>query len=646
MQTPSTVLIVDDEPLGRRLLEDMLVDQGYRLVSADTGLDAVDKAKEFTPDIVLLDVMLPDIDGFEVCRRLRADGELREVPIIFLTALDDRPSRLAGIEAGGDDFLTKPYDVTELRLRVRTITQLNRHRQLLAERANSQRIIDASPNGLVILDREGTIHLTNPAMQDLCQLQSGEEWTGRNVTSLVAPNDTVRFSAWLRDFSRGESRSSSLELELLHTKGKSFPAELTASAFSWNGQMAIQVHVRDLTEKKRLEGQLLHTQRLQSLGTLASGVAHDLNNVLSPIFSGISLFRDELKDESNLRLLAVMESSANRGRDIVKQILTFSRSSESQRVPLLPKHTIKEIHRMLVSTLPPDYSVRVIVSPDLWPVMADPTQCYQALMNLSVNARDAMPNGGKLVIEGQNIVVDESMARLQEGSRPGKYVRLSVCDSGIGMTEEVRNRIFEPFFTTKEKGKGTGLGLATVMSIARHHDGFVTVESRVNKGSQFHLYLPALDKTLPAEAEGHSIEELRGSGQLLLLVDDDHAVLEVTRMCLEKNDYRVLTAADGVEALALYAQRTQDVRLVLADLLLPCLDGASVLRVMRRMNPNVAVLATTAQLDHTLRPSLAGLEDVPILSKPFSTEALLTLIREALGSPVHLPPAGVSTADL
>jgi nitrogen-specific signal transduction histidine kinase len=311
----------------------------------------------------------------------------------------------------------------------------------------------------------------------------------------------------------------------------------------------------DVTEKKRMESQFLRAQRMESIGTLAGGIAHDLNNVLSPILMAIDMLQLKATDESSKRWLDVLRTNAERGANMVRQVLSFARGVEGERVALQPKHLIKEIVKILRETLPKSIEINFHLADDLWIVSADATQIHQVLMNLCVNARDAMPEGGSISIKAENVFVDENYARMHIEAKAGRFVVISVADTGPGMTQEIQSRIFEPFFTTKEMTKGTGLGLSTALTIVKSHGGFINVYSELHKGSQFAVYLPSLATPGSADAAAARTDLPLGHGELILVVDDEESIREITRGTLETFGYTVLTAGDGTEALALYADK-------------------------------------------------------------------------------------------
>jgi two-component system, cell cycle sensor histidine kinase and response regulator CckA len=378
----------------------------------------------------------------------------------------------------------------------------------------------------------------------------------------------------------------------------------------------------DITERRKIEQQLLRAQRMESIGTLAGGIAHDLNNILSPILMAIQMLQMRVGDEGSRQWLAMLQSNAERGADMVRQVLSFARGVEGERIAVQPRHLVKDVIGILKDTLPKSISIRFDIAPDLWLVSADATQVHQVLMNLCVNARDAMPQGGELVIRAENITLDDSYARMHLEAKPGRYVLVTVSDTGTGMPPEIINRIFEPFFTTKEVGKGTGLGLSTALTIVRSHGGFVNVYSEPRRGTQFAVYMPAIESA--AEIAPRKQSDLpSGQGELILVVDDEDAIRQITKGTLETFGYRVIIAADGTEAVALYAQNREEVACVITDMMMPFMDGPATIRALQKMNPRVKIIAASglAGQDKAAEAASAGVQ--LFLPKPYTADKLL-----------------------
>ncbi len=384
----------------------------------------------------------------------------------------------------------------------------------------------------------------------------------------------------------------------------------------------------DITEKKQLEAQFLRAQRLESIGTLASGIAHDLNNVLAPILISAQLLQLKTSDERSMQLLKTMENNAKRGAALIKQVLSFARGVEGKHTILQMGHLIAELKQIADQTFPKSITVYTDVPADLWTVCGDPTQLHQVLMNLVVNARDAMPKGGALKITAENLFIDTHYARMHLEAKVGSYIAITVADSGVGMPPEIVERIFEPFFTTKELGQGTGLGLSTVMGIVKGHGGFVNVYSQVGRGTKFKVYLPAVETI---EKQRSPLLELpAGQGELILVVDDEAAIRETTKISLETYNYRVLTASDGIEAIAVYVQHRAQISLVLIDLMMPSLDGFLTIRTVQKLNPQVKIIATSGLTSNAQLAANISNGVKTLLSKPYTTAELLKSIHQLL----------------
>ena len=386
----------------------------------------------------------------------------------------------------------------------------------------------------------------------------------------------------------------------------------------------------DITQKKQLEAQFLRTQRLESIGTLASGIAHDLNNVLGPVLMVAELLQLKIPDKQSQQLLAELKNSAKRGANLVKQVLSFARGMEGQRTQVQVRHLLLEIQQIIMRTFPKSIKVYTDISPTLWTVYADATQLHQVLMNLVVNARDAMPDGGTLSICAENLFIDENYARMNLEATVGPYSVMTVSDTGMGMLPEILERIFEPFFTTKEVGKGTGLGLSTVIGIVKSHGGFVLVSSEIGQGSQFKVYLPAVEDTQTQQAE--DLELLAGHGEWILVVDDEASIREITKITLEKHNYKVLIAHDGIEAIALYAQHKHKINTVLLDMIMPEMDGLTTIRTLQKINSLVKIIAVSGLASSEKVAAAMGIGVKTFLPKPYTTQELLKTINGVLNT--------------
>jgi PAS domain S-box-containing protein len=382
--------------------------------------------------------------------------------------------------------------------------------------------------------------------------------------------------------------------------------------------------VVDDTDRYELEQQYLRAQRLESIGTLAGGIAHDLNNVLAPILMATDLLALDTLTPDQQEIVDTIASSAKRGAGMVRQVLTFARGVSTDRTPVDVRQLLADVERVARDTFPKSIDVQVSCPDDLELVAGDVVQLQQVLINIAVNARDAMPDGGTLRLAAQHVVVDDAYAVMVPGARAGRYVRVSVEDSGSGMESAVRERLFEPFFTTKEPGRGTGLGMSTSHAIVAAHLGFVEVDTEVGRGTRLHVHLPVATGATPTVVPRTSGagEAPRGEGELVLVVDDETSVRAITQQTLEAAGYRVLTAPNGAEAVAVYATRGEAIALVVTDVMMPVMDGAAAINALRRIDPEVRVIAVSGLTTH-----LRGLSaPAPFLAKPFTTEALLRAV--------------------
>ncbi len=427
-----------------------------------------------------------------------------------------------------------------------------------------------------------------------------------------------------------------LEVELLTVKGArkwvriSAEAERRADGVITRVQGALQ----DITERKQLEQQYLRAQRMESIGTLAGGIAHDLNNVLAPILMSIDLLQLDELDPDRLWTLATIETSAKRGAAMIARVLAFARGLDGTRREVQVAPLVRDVATIVRDTFPKNIKFEERVAPDLWPLQADPTQLHQVLLNLCVNARDAMPGGGRITITAERIEIDAAFAAVNIDARSGPYVTIGVHDTGSGIPPEIIDRIFDPFFTTKAIGKGTGLGLATSLAIVTGHQGFIRVTSAPGTGTWFQLYLPASTNPAALESAAPAAVLHRGNGEMVLVVDDEAGIRKMVQRTLETHGYRVRVAADGAAAVALYALHHTEIAAVFTDMMMPVMDGTATIKELVRMNPHVRIVVASGLATDANAAGAAGARVQRFLAKPYTAEDLLTAIRTTLAAPV------------
>ncbi|MFN6534971.1 MAG: PAS domain S-box protein [Nostoc sp. EkiNYC01] len=384
----------------------------------------------------------------------------------------------------------------------------------------------------------------------------------------------------------------------------------------------------DITEKKQLQEQFFRTQRLESIGTLAGGIAHDLNNILTPILAAAQLLQDKFfqDEEHSEQLMALVESNAKRGATLVKQVLSFARGFKGERTIIQIEYLISEIIQIAQQTFPKSIEFSTAISEDIWAVTGDTTQLHQVLMNLIVNARDALPDGGNIEISAKNQFIDEAYTKMNLDAKVGNYIVITVADNGIGIAAETLDKIFEPFFTTKEVNRGTGLGLSTALGIIKSHSGFIKVSSRVGKGSKFKLFLPAVEAIQVFDIEDS--EAHPGQGELILVVDDEAQIRDIAKIILENHNYKILAASNGIEAIALYAQYKHQIQAVLMDIMMPEMDGITAIRTLQKMNNQVQIIACSGLNSMELFTQAGDANVQAVLSKPYTARELLKTLHQ------------------
>jgi len=631
------VLLVDDDE------DDYVLTRGWLAAAQGTTFsldwvcsydEAIETIAQCQHDIYLLDYRLGDRNGLELIQAAVERG--CAAPIILLTGKGDREIDIEAMKAGAADYLEKTQLSAPLLERsIRYALERQHTQQQIRAQAE---LLDVATDAIIVRSLDDKILYWNKGAEHLYGWQA-QEAIGKDPNLLIYNENLVDQLVEVRavlkqtDTWQGELHQVTKGGKPIVVYSRWTLVRVKRSYPEGNRHAqpkSILVVNTDITEKKLLEAQFLRAQRLESIGTLASGIAHDLNNVLAPILMTAQLLESQMHDERSQRLLPIVITNAKRGAALVKQVLSFARGLEGTYTNLQIKHLISEIRQVAKQTFPKSIEIQTNIAPNLWSVSGDATQLHQVLMNLCVNARDAMPNGGILTISAENFTADEHYARMNLEAKAGSYIVVSVRDTGLGMSLETQERIFEPFFTTKELGKGTGLGLSTVMGIVKGHSGFIHVWSELGRGTEFQIYLPAV---AAVEYNRQTEQDTPyGNGKLILVVDDEAGVREATKTSLETFNYQVITAGDGIEAIATYAEHRDRIDLILIDMLMPAMDGITTIRTLQKLNPQINIIATSGLATQDKFHGITDVEVKAFLAKPYTAQELLQTIKEVLCS--------------
>ncbi len=604
------VLLVEDNPGDARLFTELVRETGagqWKLVQVDRLSAALDLLKREPFDVMLLDLSLPDVDGLETL--IRAHTEAPKIPIVVLTGHDDEALAVRAVRAGAQDYLVKGRMDGDLLVRsIRYASERGRAIEALERREEHYRsLIENSMDLISILSLDGTIRYASPSHERMLGYPL-DELVGRNVVSFVHPDDKARVQAALVNGNNGRP----VECRIRHSDGswrilESFSRDLSHVA----GVNGMVVNARDITERRRLEEQLHHSQRLEAVGRLAGGVAHDFNNLLMVITGYSHMLLDAMhpSDPARQDLEQVVKAS-ERATDLTRQLLAFSRRQGVRASLVNLNALVQEMDRMLRRVLGEEIELTVRLAPELKAVRADPGQIEQVILNMVVNARDAMPSGGRLLIETKN-----SSPPCEES------VIISISDTGIGMDSQVLSRVFEPFFTTKEHG--TGLGLATSYGIIKENGGDLRVDSTPAKGTTFHIELPIAEQT-PEDLEVPKENQPPRGSETILLVEDEDPVRRVVETMLKRHGYNVLASGSSKDALVAAERHRGVIHLLITDMVMPGMSGRKMAECLAAGRPEMKVLYVSGYGDATAQ------SDAHFLQKPFSTEELATKIREML----------------
>ena len=647
------VLIVDDERPNRELLEVMLAAEGFSLASAASGEEALASVAQEPPDLILLDVIMPGIDGYEVTRQLKGNPVTKGIPVIMLTALDDRQARMLGLSAGAEDFVSKPVDRAELCMRVRNLVRLkaycdrhDKYSQMLegevgsrtVELIESERLyrstFDAAPVGIAHVGLDGKWLRVNQRLCDLLGYSRGE-LEGASADGLLQSDAAGDEAESSRRMAGGTlDRYVVREKRYRHRDGSFVWARVNMSVYrdaKGECQHFISV-IEDITDGRAIEAQLRQASKMDAIGQLAAGIAHDFNNLLSVIMGYSEMLATDLRDGDPLRAdLNEITGAGMRATELTRQLLAFSRQQVLQPQLVELGEIVVGMEKMLGRLIGADVELCTSAAPGLGRVLVDPGQMEQIIMNLSVNARDAMPDGGQLSIETAAVCLDQTFASEHVGVSPGQHILLTVRDTGVGMDKATLARMFEPFFTTKEVGKGTGLGLATVFGIVRQSGGTVWVDSEAGKGTTFQVYFPvAVGAFVPGSVLTSPAPPRLNGSETILLVEDEESVRVLARTILRKYGYDVLEAQSGGDAFLLCEQHATPIHLLLTDVVMPRMNGPQLAERLRSFRPEMKVLYMSGYTDDAIVRNRMRDPAIQFIQKPIMPKTLARKVRAVL----------------
>jgi len=629
------ILHLEDSSADAELIQVMLrscwPDVGVTIATGREDFEAAVQNGKF--DLILSDFSMPGYTGLKALAFVRE--HCPEKPFIYLSGTIGEERAVAALKAGATDYVVKDRPA---RLIPAISAALQQAEQAVARRRAEEKILeqasllDKSREAICVIDARGTVTYWNASAERLYGWDAGEAM-GCTLREMLYVNDLARFdaaSALVR--ANGEWRG---ELHPQSRRGDAVLVECGWSLVTDASGVARSILIidTDITEKRKIENQLRQAQRLETLGLLVGGIAHDLNNMLAPIITSVSLLQTQPCRPEDRELLEVLDLSAHHGADLVRQLLAFAREDGEERRAAAVDALIGSVQKLLQRAMPANIEVHAQLESKLWPVHADATQLRQVLLNLCLNARDAMPDGGAIEISARNVEIGATVASVQGETKPGPYVRISVVDTGTGIPPGIVKKIFDPFFTTKPVGKGTGLGLANVAGIVKSHGGFLDLESTPQVGTTFHVYLPAMvsETKKEAPADGPQLP-LQGRGERILIIEDDDDIRTVLDVILNTRDYRVTMAASGEEGLEQLRQHPGGFDLIVTDVNLPGMGGGEVLRQIRVL-PSPPKLLAISGTPYELDESSAELAGVEFLRKPLTVEGLLGAVRRVFDGP-------------
>jgi two-component system cell cycle sensor histidine kinase/response regulator CckA len=621
------ILIVEDDRVDQmaflRYVERERLAYDLRIASSVAEASKCLRTEHF--DVALSDYRLPDGTALDV---LRAAGD---TPLIVITGTGSEDVAVQSMRAGAAEYLIKDADQHYLTVVPLTIDQAI-ERKLAEERLREQAaLLDIVQDAIVVTDLHDRIRYWNRSAEHLYGF-TAEQAIGRRADELLAHAGDPELEEARESLAKQGSWRG--ELHQRHQTGKDLVVDARWNLVyaSQRQPEAILTAYTDVTEKKKLQAHIVRAQRMEGVATLAGGVAHYLNNVLTPLLMSVHLLKTDLAQRQRDEILDSLETTALHGAQIIRQVLAYAEGIDGTRIPLQPEIVLAKVQQMLSMSESSRVTMRTKIAPNLWMIQGDATQLVQVLLNLCVNAQEAMADkeGGELTLTADNVHLDERYVGLHLYAKPGPYICIKVIDTGKGIPADIIHRIFDPFFTTKAVGEGTGLGLSVAYGLVKGHNGFMNVYSEVNKGSILSVFLPACSVEAPPPPPD-SLSRPVGKGELILVVDDDATVREMTKLALETFGYRAYLARNGQEATAIFSSHHQEIRAVLLDKMMPTMDGPTTMQVLHKIDSQVRIIVTGGMAGISQLAKPYGVR--ALLQKPYTADQLLTVLRSVLDTP-------------
>ena len=635
------ILIVDDDDEFTEGLDLLLTVEGYAVQCASSIADAIDALDRFDADLILIDLHLGRESGIDLIDQLQERQP--SINCVLMTAYADIEAVISTLRHGAQDFLTKPIH-TDILLNVldrcfekRELEQAKTAAEeaLSISEAHYRAVTDSAKDAIITIDKQGEIISWNVGAETIFGYTK-DEVVGKSAKMLMPVESRADHSAGVKRVAAGGEHhliGSTRELQGLRKSGDEFPLELSLANWVVDDEPFFSAIIRDITDRRATEEQLLQAQRMEAIGQLTGGVAHDFNNLLAIMIGNAQFLEDRAgEDEVSKEFIGEIKAAIDRGASLTGRLMAFSRKATLIPVAADVSDLIGSLHDMLRRTLGETVEIKIIITPELWPAMIDPHQFENALVNLAINARDAMPTGGTLTIETANVTLDKTYAEQHEEVTPGDYVSVAVSDTGTGMTPEVLEKVFEPFFTTKEVGQGSGLGLSMVYGFVKQSKGHITIYSEVDHGTTVKLYMPrSQEGGAKTVAEDDAVEPARGS-ERILVVEDDPRVRKGPVKILRDHGYEVVEAGNGEEAID-HLKSGQAFSLLFTDVVLPGgMNGVEIAKEAKRLQPSIKVLYTTGYAENAVVHNGQLEPGVTLVNKPFRREELLKKVRAMLDS--------------